>query len=178
MRTLYVIFTHGTSLFSEAIEVFEEAGEVLQGDNGVEFLPTHTGLAEQGKFQEAIASGFVGNRLDHYNAEDVRVYKLEITDEQAIANGDAAFNGILGRAYSPRALICGAAYSLFGTVLDNPADEGDCSEDATDILRAYGYSIADGVESSSITPNILIGIVSKIATEVTFEEVLASVGEN
>ena len=178
MRTLYVVFVHGSGLFSKSIQAFEEAGEVLRGDNGVSFVPTHVGLAEQGKFQEAIASGFVGTRLDHYKPEDVRVYKLEVTDEQAITCGDEAFNSILGRDYSPRALICGAAYSLFGVELDNPENEGDCSEDVTDILRAYGFPIDGTVESSSITPNILIGIVAQIAQEVSFEEVLASVGEN
>lgn len=178
MRTLYVIFTHGTSIFSKAIEVFEEAGEFIQGDNGVEFLPTHVGLAEQGKFQEALASGFVGQKLSRYQPENVRVYKLEVSDESLVAAGDQAFNSILGRDYSPRALLCGAAYSLFGVVLDNPENEGDCSEDVTDILRAYGFPIDGTVESSSITPNILIGIVAQIAQEVTFEEVLASVGEN
>ena len=100
------------------------------------------------------------------------MYKLEVTDEDAIASGDQAFNSILGRDYSPRALICGAAYSLFGIELDNPENEGDCSEDVTDILRAYGFTISGTVESSSITPNILIGIVAKIGQEVSFEEAL------
>ena len=172
MRELYVVFVHGSGLFSKSIQVFEEAGEVLRGDNGVSFVPTHVGLAEQGRFQEAIASGFVGQRLDRYKPEDVRVYKLEVTDEQAIACGDQAFNSILGRDYSPRALICGAAYSLFGVELANPENEGDCSEDVTDILRAYGFTIEGTVESSSITPNILIGIVAKIGQEVSFEEAL------
>ena len=172
MRELYVVFVHGSGLFSKSIQIFEEAGEVLRGDNGVSFVPTHVGLAEQGKFQEAIASGFVGTRLDRYKPEDVRVYKLEVTDEDAIASGDQAFNSILGRDYSPRALICGAAYSLFGVELENPENEGDCSEDVTDIWRAYGVTIDGTVESSSITPNILIGIVAKIGQEVSFEEAL------
>ena len=172
MRELYVVFVHGSGLFSKSIQVFEEAGEVLRGDNGVSFVPTHVGLAEQGRFQEAIASGFVGQRLDRYKPEDVRVYKLVVTDEQAIACGDEAFNSILGRDYSPRALICGAAYSLFGVELANPENEGDCSEDVTDILRAYGFDIDGTAESSSITPNILIGIVAKIGQEVSFEEAL------
>ena len=172
MRELYVVFVHGSGLFSKSIQIFEEAGEVLRGDNGVSFVPTHVGLAEQGKFQEAIASGFVGERLDRYKPEDVRVYKLEVTDEDAIASGDEAFNSILGRDYSPRALICGAAYSLFGVELANPENEGDCSEDVTDILRAYGFTIDGTVESSSITPNILVGIVAKIGQEVSFEEAL------
>ena len=172
MRELYVVFVHGSGLFSKSIQIFEEAGEVLRGDNGVSFVPTHVGLAEQGRFQEAIASGFVGQRLDRYKPEDVRVYKLEVTDEQAITSGDQAFNSILGRDYSPRALICGAAYSLFGIELENPENEGDCSEDVTDILRAYGFTIDGTVESSSITPNILIGIVAKIGQEVSFEEAL------
>lgn len=170
MRTLYVVFVHGGSLFSKSIQVFEEAGEALQGDNGVSFVPTHVGLAEQGKFREAIASGFVGETVDRYSPDDVRVYKLEVTDEDAIASGDQAFNSILGRDYSPRALICGAAYSLFGIEMTNPANEGDCSEDVTDILRAYGFTIDGYVESSSITPNILIGIVAKIGTEVSYDE--------
>ena len=105
MRTLYVVFVHGSSLFSKSIQVFEEAGEALQGDNGVSFVPTHVGLAEQGKFREAIASGLVGETVDRYSPDDVRVYKLEVTDEDAIASGDQAFNSILGRDYSPRALI-------------------------------------------------------------------------
>lgn len=172
MRELYVVFVHGSGLFSKSIQVFEEAGEVLRGDNGVSFVPTHVGLAEQGRFQEAITSGFVGERLDRYKPEDVRVYKLEVTDEDAIASGDEAFNSILGRDYSPRALICGAAYSLFGVELANPENEGDCSEDVTDILRAYGFTIDGTVESSSITPNILIGIVAKIGQEVSFDEAL------
>ena len=172
MRELYVVFVHGSGLFSKSIQIFEEAGEVLRGDNGVSFVPTHVGLAEQGRFQEAIASGFVGQRLDRYKPEDVRVYKLEVTDEQAITSGDQAFNSILGRDYSPRALICGEAYSLFGIELENPENEGDCSEDVTDILRAYGFTIDGTVESSSITPNILIGIVAKIGQEVSFEEAL------
>lgn len=176
MRTLYVIFTHGDSLFSKAIEVFEEAGEALQGDNGISFVPTHTGLAEQGRFQEALASGFVGQDLSRYKPECVRVYKLEVTDEDAIASGDAAFKSILGRPYSPRALLCGAAYSLFGIEMDNPENEGDCSEDVTDILRAYRFPIDGYVESSSVTPNILIGIVDKLGEPVDFQEVLASVG--
>ena len=172
MRELYVVFVHGSGLFSKSIQVFEEAGEALQGDNSVSFVPTHVGLAEQGRFQEAIASGFVGQRLDRYRPEDVRVYKLEVTNEDAIASGDQAFNSILGRDYSPRALICGAAYSLFGIELENPENEGECSEDVTDILRAYGFTIDGTVESSSITPNILIGIVAKIGQEVSFEEAL------
>ena len=172
MRELYVVFVHGSGLFSKSIQAFEETGEALRGDNGVSFVPTHVGLAEQGRFQEAIASGFVGQRLDRYKPEDVRVYKLEVTDEQAITSGDQAFNSILGRDYSPRALICGAAYSLFGIELENPENEGDCSEDVTDILRAYGFTIDGTVESSSITPNILIGIVAKIGQEVSFEEAL------
>ena len=110
--------------------------------------------------------------MDRYKPEDVRVYKLEVTDEDAIASGDQAFNSILGCDYSPRALICGAAYSLFGVELSNPENEGDCSEDVTDILRAYGFTISGTVESSSITPNILIGIVAKIGQEVSFEEAL------
>lgn len=170
MRTLYIVFVHGSSLFSKSIQAFEEAGEVLKGDNGVSFVPTHVGLAEQGKFREAIASGFVGESVTRYDPKDVRVYKLEITDEESISAGDKAFNDILGRDYSPRALICGAAYSLFGVELANPENEGDCSEDVTDILRAYGIPIDGYVESSSITPNILIGIIAKIAQEVPYDE--------
>jgi hypothetical protein len=174
-RVLYVVFTHGTSLFSKAIETVEELGEKLYGDNGVEFLPTHTGIIEQGKFCEALASGFVGDNI-RYQPENVRIYKLVVTDPEKIAAGDEMFNSLLGTNYSPDALICGAAYTLLHKELPDKENEGDCSEDVTRILRAYGFEIEGAAPCSSVTPNILIGDVDKTGELTTMEEALQNVG--
>jgi len=165
-RDLYIVFTHGTGWFSKSIEVVEELGEKIHGDNGVEFLPTHTGMAEEKKFQEAITSGFVGNNIARYKPENMRVYKLTVDDEDLVKAGDAKFNNLLGLPYSPKALVCGAAYTLFDEVLPGAVGENDCSADVSDILRSYGFDILPEVPASSITPNILIGIIDKIGTPI------------
>lgn len=175
-RVLYVVFTHGTSLFSKAIEAVENLGEKLYGDNGVEFLPTHTGIIEQGKFCEALASGFVGENIKRYQPENVRIYKLVVTDPDKISAGDEMFNSLLGTNYSLDALICGAAYTLLHKELPDKANEGDCSEDVTRILRAYGFEIEGDAPCSSVTPNILIGDIDKIGEPTTMEEALQYAG--
>lgn len=171
-RILYVVFTHGTSLFSKAIETVEQLGEDIYGDNGVEFLPTHTGIVEQGKFCEALASGFVGEDLKRYQPENVRIYKLVVTDEDAVKAGDEMFNSLLGTNYSADALICGAAFTLLKMELPDKENEGDCSEDVTKILRAYGFEIEGNTPCSSITPNVLIGDIDKIGELTSMDDVL------
>ena len=166
-KDIFVVFTHGTGLFSASIEAVEKLGELIQGDNGVDFLPTHCGMVDGKRFQEAIASGFVGNNINRYKPENIRVYKLTVTNEADIARGDKRFNEILGLPYAPEALICGAAYALFDIKLPAVVGENDCSGDVTDVLRAYGYTIDDpDVPCSSIVPNKLIGIIDKIGTPI------------
>jgi hypothetical protein len=167
-KDIKVVFTHGTGLFSGAIEAVEILGEEINGDNGVDFVPTHCGLIVDDRFQEALSDGFIGNSIHHYDPKDVRIYTLHISNEDDIKRGDATFARLLGQKYSVKALVCGLVFTVFSMIIPGPDAENDCSGDDTTVLRDYGFNInntsTDGepVPASSITPNILIGIIDKI----------------
>lgn len=167
-KIIKVVFTHGTGLFSGSIEAVELLGEKINGDNGVDFIPTHCGLIVDNRFQEALSDGFIGNNIHRYNPKDVRIYTLHVNNEDNIKRGNATFARLLGQKYSIKALVCGLAYTVFSMIIPGPENENDCSGDDTTILRDYGFDINnvngynEPIPASSITPNILIGIVSKI----------------
>lgn len=170
-KIIKVVFTHGTGLFSRAIETVEQLGEIIDGDNDVDFLPTHCGLIVDGVFQEALDDGFIGNTIKHYDAKNVRIYDVVIDNEDDIQRGDARFKELLGTKYSYKACVAGAAYTVFGMIIPDIEGENDCSGDDTDILRHYGLDIhnkdenGEDVPASSVTPNILIGIIAKIGKQ-------------
>ena len=165
-KIIKFVFVQGDSFFSKVIEDVEQAGEDLRGDNGVDFVPSHCGMiaGEHGTFQEALDDGFIGENIHRYDPKNVRIYDVEITDDAAIAAGDAKFAELLGQKYSVNALLCGGVYSIFGMILPGTKNENDCSGCDTEVGRAYGLDIMNDVPASSITPNILIGIISKIGT--------------
>jgi len=163
IKDIYVVYTHGTGWFSKSIEVVEELGDLIKGSsNGTNFIPTHVGLVDNGLFQEAITSGFVGENIKRYSPENIRIYKLTITDDALIKAGDAKFKELLGTDYSPHALLCGAAYMLFGKEIPGIPGQNDCSGDITEVLRAFGFDIAGDVPSADISPDYQMGIVDKI----------------
>ena len=170
-KVIKVVFVHGTGIFSDTIEAVEELGEIINGDNGVEFVPTHCGLIVDDIFQESLDDGFIGNTIKHYDPKNVRIYDVTIDNEDDIERGDARFKELLGLKYSYRACIAGGAYTIFGMITPGIEGENDCSGNDTDILRHYGLDInnkdenGEDVPASNITPNILIGIISKIGTE-------------
>ncbi|WP_432748650.1 hypothetical protein [Pectinatus frisingensis] len=169
-KIIKVVFVKGDSLFSKVIEKVEQLGEDLHGNNNVDFVPSHCGLIVDDQFREALIDGFVGENVRRYDPTNIRIYDVTINDDAAIAAGDTKFNKLLGQKYSISALVCGATYTIFSMIIGNTPNQDDCSGDDTEILRAYGLDInnkdADGndVPASSITPNILIGIIAKIGT--------------
>lgn len=159
-KVIQVVFVHGIGGISPVIEFIEE----LDNADKDKWTPTHCGLIVDGVFQEALASGFIGNKLERYKPEQLRIYDIVIDDEDKIKAGDARFKELLGQKYSVKALIDGAAYSVFGLVLTGTQGENDCSGDDTDILRTYGLDIKGDVPASSITPEILMEVIEQIGT--------------
>lgn len=159
-KTIQFVFIQNQGGISELIEFVEE----LDNKDKQKFTPTHCGIIVDGLFQEAITSGFVGNRLDRYPKDYIRIYDVVIENEEDIQRGDAKFKELLGQKYSYKALICGAAYSIFGMILPGTSGENDCSGCDTEVGRAYGLDIRNDVPASCITPEILMEIIEQYGT--------------
>jgi hypothetical protein len=171
-KKIYVVFTHGTSWFSKAIETVEEMGDEIKGtSNGTDFIPTHAGMINDKVFQEALASGFVGENIHRYTPENIRIYELHVTDPDCISAGNAKFKDLLGSDYSPHALLCGAAFTLLGKEIPGIPGQNDCSGDITDVLRSFGFDIYGDTPSSDITPDLLMGCVDKMGEFKKLEDV-------
>lgn len=158
-KKIYVVFVSSHAWYSEIIKAVESFGS----DNKEEFVPSHCGMIVDGNFREALASGFVETNIKSYDSKDMRVYELEVTGEALIAAGDAKFNGVWGRSYGWLALLNGCLYTLTGIETEGDGEfTGDCSEDDTRILRAYGFDILNNVPADDITPFLLMKEVEKI----------------
>ena len=157
MNKRYVVFVSSDAWYSNIIKFVETKGE----DTG-EFVPSHCGMVVDGHFREALASGFVETNINSYDKEKVRIYELEVDDEH-IKTGDEEFNKVWGRPYGWLALVNGMIYTLTGIKTEGDGDfTGDCSEDDTRIIRAYGFDILGDTPADDITPYILMKEVEKI----------------
>jgi len=153
----YVIFISSDAWYSEVIKFVESIGDESKG-----FVPSHCGMDVSGHFREALSSGFVETNINLYDKNKVRIFELDVPDE-FIQAGDTEFNKVWGRPYGWLALLNGAIYTLTGIETEGDGEfTGDCSEDDTRILRAYGYDILDSVPADCITPYILYKEVEKI----------------
>lgn len=158
-KSIQVVFVHGDGFISETIENVEK----YIGQAKDEFIPSHCGIIIDGKFAEAIAMGFVLQDFNKYPKEITRIVEITIDNPVLIATGDAKFLELTGRPYGYRALVNGFLYTLTGKTSEGDEEAtGDCSEDDTRILRAYGLDILDGIPADDITPYLLFEAVKKI----------------
>jgi len=67
---------------------------VSDGDNNIDFTPSHCGIIIDNNFREALLSGFIGNTLCNYKPKQLRIYDLEVTDEELIKAGDTKFKSL------------------------------------------------------------------------------------
>ena len=174
-KILKVVFVNGNSAISSVIKTVEELGELLHGDNNIDFIPSHCGIIIDNNFREALLSGFIGNTLCNYKPKQLRIYDLEVTNEDLIKAGDNKFKSLLGDEYSIEACIAGGIYTLFSKASkDNLVNKDNCSGNIVDIIRAYGFNILPEIAANNITPNILLTEIDKIGTQETIDQILDS----
>jgi hypothetical protein len=158
-KIISVVFIQGDKWYSKIIRFVES----LFTRNRDRFIPSHCGMIVDNHFREALSSGFVETNIDAYDKSKIRIYDLVVTDLDKIKNGDAAFSKVWGREYGWLALVNGLLYTATGVKTDGDGEfSGDCSEDDTRILRAYGFDILNDVPADDITPYILMQEVEKI----------------
>ena len=148
-----VIFFSSNHWYSKLIKWFCDLFRKNKQDS---FIPSHVGININGKFREALTSGFVQTKLSNYKKETIRKFISYRADEQSIKAGLKEVNKCWGKPYGWLALISGAIYTVTNKqTYSDGEDTMDCSEAVTRILRAFGYSICGNVEPDSITPEIL-----------------------
>lgn len=148
-----VIFFSSNHWYSKIIKWF---CNLFRKDKKDSFVPSHVGINVNGKFREALTSGFVQTKLSNYKKENIRKFISYRADEQSIKAGLKEFNNCWGKPYGWLALLSGAIYTITNKqTYSDGEDTMDCSEAVTRILRAFGYNICENVEPDSITPEIL-----------------------
>lgn len=150
---IQVIFFSSNHWYSKIIKWF---CNIFRKDKKDTFVPSHVGISINGKFREALTSGFVQTKLSNYKEDKIKKFIAYKTDEQSIANGMKEFNKCWGKPYGWLALVSGAIYTITNKQTYSDGEETmDCSEAVTRILRAFGYDVCRDIEPDSITPEIL-----------------------
>ena len=152
-KIISVVFVSGDKWYSKIIKFVES----LFTRDRDKFIPSHCGMIVDNHFREALSSGFVETNIDAYDKNKVRIYDLVVKDIEDIKKGDEAFSKVWGRSYGWLALVNGLLYTATGIKTEGDGEfTGDCSEDDTRILRAYGFNILNDVPADDITPYILM----------------------
>jgi hypothetical protein len=165
-KIIQFVFVQGKSGISIPIRDIEELGEKLRGEQVEDFIPTHVGIKVDDQFAEALlTSGFAKEDISKYTADQIKIYDVEITDEENIKAGDAMFTACLGQKYAVNALVDGAAFTLLDLKLPEEQGKDDCSGYDTKIARSYGLDILGDTPDSSITPLQFMHEIEKIGKE-------------